>query len=62
MREKLLEILKHLSSKDYIISLAIKGTELSSPELADKIEYYFYLDHKKKKILQNNAYQTALQG
>lgn len=30
-------------------------------ELADKIEYYFYLDHKKKKILQNNAYQTALQ-
>jgi len=35
------EILKHLSNKDYIISLAIKGTELSSPELAEKIDKTF---------------------
>ena len=35
------EILKHLSNKDYVISLAIKGTELSSPELADKIDKTF---------------------
>ena len=35
------EILKHLSSKDYIISLAIKGTELSSTELAEKIDKLF---------------------
>ena len=35
------EILKYLSSKDYIISLAIKGTELSSTELAEKIDKIF---------------------
>ena len=35
------EILKHLSNKDYIISLAIKGIELSSPELAEKIDKIF---------------------
>lgn len=35
------EILKHLSSKDYIISLAIKGTGLSSTELAEKIDKTF---------------------
>ena len=35
------EILKHLSSKDYIISLAIKGTELSSTELAEKLDKLF---------------------
>lgn len=35
------EILKHLSTKDYIISLAIKGVELSSPELAEKIDKTF---------------------
>ena len=35
------EILKHISSKEYIISLAIKGTELSSIELADKIDKTF---------------------
>ena len=35
------EILKHLSTKDYVISLAIKGIELSSPELADKIDKTF---------------------
>ena len=35
------EILKHLNSKDYIISLAIKGIELSSLELAEKIDKTF---------------------
>ena len=35
------EILKHISNRDYIISLAIKGTELSSPELAQKIDKTF---------------------
>ena len=35
------EILKHISNKDYVISLAIKGTELSSTELADKIDKIF---------------------
>ena len=35
------EILKHISNKDYIISLAIKGTELSSTELAEKIDKTF---------------------
>ena len=35
------EILKHISNKDYVISLAIKGKELSSEELADKIDKTF---------------------
>ena len=35
------EILKHISNKDYIISLAIKGTQLSSTELAEKIDKIF---------------------
>ena len=35
------EILKHISNKDYVISLAIKGLELSSPELANKIDKTF---------------------
>lgn len=35
------EILKYLSNKDYIISLAIKGIELSSTELAEKIDKTF---------------------
>ena len=35
------EILKHISNKDYVISLAIKGTDLSSLELADKIDKIF---------------------
>ena len=35
------EILKHISNKEYIISLAIKGTELSSLELAEKIDKTF---------------------
>ena len=35
------EILKYISNKDYVISLAIKGTELSSTELADKIDKTF---------------------
>lgn len=35
------EILKHLTNKDYIISLAIQGVSLSSPELAEKIDKIF---------------------
>ena len=35
------EILKYINSKDYIISLAIKGNQLSSPELAEKIDKIF---------------------
>ena len=35
------EILKHISNKDYVISLAIKGKELSSEELAEKIDRTF---------------------
>ena len=35
------EILKHISNKDYVISLAIKGKESSSEELADKIDKIF---------------------
>ena len=35
------EIIKHLSSKDYIISLAIQGIQLSSIELAEKIDKTF---------------------
>ena len=35
------EILKYISSKDYIISLAINGVQLSSTELADKIDKTF---------------------
>lgn len=35
------EILKHISNKDYVISLAIKGIELSSIELAEKIDKTF---------------------
>ena len=35
------EILKHISNKDYVISLAIKGTDLSSLELADNIDKIF---------------------
>ena len=35
------EILKHISNKDYVISLAIKGTQLTSTELAEKIDKTF---------------------
>lgn len=35
------EIIKYLSSKDYIISLAIQGIQLSSIELAEKIDKTF---------------------
>ena len=35
------EILKHLSSKDYISSLAIEGIQLSSTEFAQKIDKIF---------------------
>ena len=35
------EIMKYISNKDYVISLAIKGMSLSSPELAEKIDKTF---------------------
>ena len=35
------EILKQISNKDYIISLAIEGVQLSSKELAEKIDKIF---------------------
>lgn len=35
------EILKHITSKEYLISLAIEGTQLSSPELAEKLDKIF---------------------
>lgn len=45
MKQALLEeknnILKHISSKDYIITLEIEGKELSSIELAEKIDKTF---------------------
>lgn len=35
------EILKYIDSKDYVISLAIEGNQLSSIELSDKINKTF---------------------
>lgn len=35
------EIMKHINNKDYIISLCIEGNELSSTELANKIDKTF---------------------
>ena len=35
------EIIKYLNNKDYIISLAIEGTNLSSEELSKKIDNIF---------------------
>lgn len=35
------EILKYLDNKDYIISLAIEGNQLSSTELSEKIDRIF---------------------
>ena len=35
------EILKHISNKDYVISMAIKGEQFSSTELANKIDKTF---------------------
>ena len=35
------EILKHISNKDYVISLAIKGNEFTSVELAEKLDKLF---------------------
>lgn len=35
------EILKHISNKEYVISLAINGQQLSSLELANKIDKIF---------------------
>jgi len=45
MKQALLEeknnILKHINSKDYIVTLEINGKELTSLELADKIDKTF---------------------
>lgn len=35
------EILRHLDNKDYIIGMCIEGSQLSSTELADKIDKTF---------------------
>lgn len=35
------EILKHIDSKDYLIALAIEGTEITSIELSQKIDKIF---------------------
>jgi len=35
------EIIKHIDSKDYVISLAIEGTEITSKELSQKIDKTF---------------------
>ena len=35
------EILKHINQKDYIVSLCIEGNEISSIELANKIDKTF---------------------
>jgi len=35
------EIIKYISNKDYIISLAIQGIELSSTELSEKLDKTF---------------------
>lgn len=39
--EEKIRILKHINSKDYIITLDIEGKELSSVELADKLDKTF---------------------
>ena len=45
MKQALLEeknnILKHIGLRDYIITLEIEGKEMSSPELADKLDKTF---------------------
>ena len=38
LEEEKNKILKHISGKEYIITLEILGQQLSSPELADKID------------------------
>ena len=38
------EIIKHLNRKDYIIALDINGNELSSVELADKLDKTFIIN------------------
>ena len=35
------EIIKHLSTKDYIITMCLEGNMLSSTELAEKIDHTF---------------------
>lgn len=37
-------ILKHIDSKDYVITLDIEGRELSSAQLADKIDKTFIIN------------------
>lgn len=41
MEEESVRILKNIDSKDYVITLDIEGKELSSVELADKIDKTF---------------------
>lgn len=41
MAEEKTRILKHIDSKDYVITLDIEGKELSSLELADKLDKTF---------------------
>lgn len=41
MAEEKIRILKHIDSKDYVITLDIEGKELSSLELADKLDKTF---------------------
>ena len=41
MSEERTRILKHIDSKDYVITLDIEGKELSSLELADKLDKIF---------------------
>ena len=41
IKEEKNNILKHLNKKDYIITLEIEGTKLSSKELANKIDQTF---------------------
>ena len=41
IKEEKNNILKHLNKKDYIITLEIEGTKLSSKELAKKIDQTF---------------------
>ena len=41
MEEEKTRILKHIDSKDYVITLDIEGKELSSLELADKLDKTF---------------------
>ena len=50
LRKEAERIEKHINSKDYIISLAIEGKELSSTELASKIDC-IYIKNKSNMLL-----------